>query len=210
MLFIKYVTDKYGNSRDFAPSVTIPKGASFNDMALNAARLPGRIDASGNLSGLFDQDRSRWDRQLVEEGLHFLDLSASGSDLTEYHVEAAIASVHATAARAQDTDWGKIVSLYDTLLAIRPSPVVALNRAIAIAQKEGPERGIEEIRSITDRDRLSSYPFYAAALGELELRLGRREAARRQFQAALALARNPMERRFLDQRVSACGQDDRV
>jgi len=179
-------------------------------MALNAARLPGRIDASGNLSGLFDQDRSRWDRQLVEEGLHFLDLSASGSDLTEYHVEAAIASVHATAARAQDTDWGKIVSLYDTLLGIRPSPVVALNRAIAIAQKEGPERGIEEIRSITDRDRLSAYPFYAAALGELELRLGRREAARRQFQAALALARNPMERRFLDQRVSACGQDDRV
>jgi RNA polymerase sigma factor (sigma-70 family) len=173
-------------------------------MCLDAARLPARVDASGNLSSLFDQDRSQWDQDLLGEGLKFLELSATGSELTAYHIEAAIASIHARALRAEDTDWGTIVSLYDTLMMICPSPIVALNRAIAVAQSEGPVRGIEEIRSITDRDRLVKYPFYSAALGELEFRCGRRQIAREHYQAALALARNPMERRFLDQRVSAC------
>jgi RNA polymerase sigma-70 factor (ECF subfamily) len=173
-------------------------------MCLDASRLPARVDAAGNLSTLFDQDRSQWDQELVGEGLKLLELSATGSELTGYHIEAAIASIHACALRAEDTDWETIVSLYDTLMAIRPSPIVALNRAIAVAQYEGPERGLEEIRSITDRDRLVAYPFYSAALGELEFRRGRRETAREHFRAALALARNPMERRFLDQRVGAC------
>jgi predicted RNA polymerase sigma factor len=173
-------------------------------MCLHAARLPARVDRSGNLSSLFDQDRSHWDPALVAEGQRLLDLSATGPELTEYHVEAAIAAVHANAQCAQETNWGQIVALYDTLMTIRPSPVVALNRAIAVAQHEGPERGLQEIRAITGRDRLSTYPFYFAALGELELRCGRGEVGREQFQAALALARNPMERRFFEQRVSAC------
>jgi RNA polymerase sigma factor (sigma-70 family) len=173
-------------------------------MCLDAARLPGRLDESGNLNSFADQDRSKWDQTLVAEGLKFLEASAKGSELTEYHVEAGIASVHARALRTEDTDWKSIVSLYDTLMTIRPSPIVALNRAIAVAQNEGPERGLEQIRSIPDRERLSAYPFYSAALGELEFRRGRREAAREHFRAALALARNPMERRFLDQRVAAC------
>jgi RNA polymerase sigma factor (sigma-70 family) len=177
-------------------------------MCLNAARLPARVDPSGNLSSLFDQDRSRWDQELVAEGLKLLELSATGSELTEYHVEAAIASIHGRAPRAEDTDWKTIVSLYDTLMTIRPSPIVALNRAIAVAQNEGPERGLEEIGAITGRDRLAEYPFYSAALGELEFRRGQHETARDHFRAALALARNPMERRFLDQRVSACERDD--
>jgi RNA polymerase sigma factor (sigma-70 family) len=173
-------------------------------MCLHAARLPARVDRSWNLSSLFDQDRSHWDPALVAEGQRLLDLSATGSELTEYHVEAAIASVHANAHSAQDTNWGRIVALYDTLMTIRPSPVVALNRAIAVAQHEGPECGLQEIRAIAGRDRLAGYPFYFAALGELELRCGRRDIGREHFQAALALARNPMERRFLEQRVSAC------
>jgi RNA polymerase sigma factor (sigma-70 family) len=173
-------------------------------MCLHAARLSARVDASGNLSSLFDQDRSRWDSRLVAEGQRFLDLSATGSKLTEYHVEAAIASVHAMADRTEDTDWGKIVSLYNRLMTIRPSPVFALNRAIAIAQHEGPERGLEEIRTIADRDRLATYPFYHAALGEFEFRSGRYEIAREHFRQALALARNAMERRFLEDRVAAC------
>jgi RNA polymerase sigma-70 factor (ECF subfamily) len=177
-------------------------------MCLNAARLPARVDASGNLNTLFDQDRSQWDQELVAEGLKFLELSAAGSELSEYHVEAAIASVHTTARRAQDTDWARIVSLYDTLMTIRPSPIVALNRAIAVAQNEGPGRGLEEISSIADRDRLVAYPFYSAALGELEFRRDRRDTARGHFQNALALARNPLERRFLDQRLSACERGD--
>ena len=173
-------------------------------MYLDAARLPARVDASGNLSSLFDQDRSKWDSRLINQGQRLLDLSATGSELTEYHVEAAIASLHAMANRIEDTDWEKIVSLYDTLMTIRPSPVVALNRAIAVAQYDGPERGLEEIRNIAQRNRLENYPFYHAALGEFEFRSGRSEMARRHFREALDLARNPMERRFLQQRIAKC------
>jgi len=173
-------------------------------MCLHAARSPARVDSAGQLMSLFDQDRSRWDLRLAAEGQRLLDLSATGTELTEYHIEAAIASVHATALHAEDTDWGKIVSLYNTLMAIRPSPVVALNRAIAIAQLEGPERGLEEIHAIAGSDRLAAYPFYFAALAELELRSGRQQAAHEHFQTALAIARNPMERQFLQRRVAAC------
>ncbi|HEX4441164.1 MAG TPA: sigma-70 family RNA polymerase sigma factor [Thermoanaerobaculia bacterium] len=173
-------------------------------MSLNAARLPARIDTDGRLSTLFDQDRSLWDPTLAREGLALLERSASGDEVSGYHLEAAIAAVHAEARRAEDTDWPKIVALYDVLLRIHPSPIVALNRAVAVAQCEGPERGLEEIGAIDQRERLARYPFYAAALGELELRLGRRDDARRHFEDALALARNPAERRFLDRRRAAC------
>jgi RNA polymerase sigma-70 factor (ECF subfamily) len=173
-------------------------------MCLHAARLPARVDASGELRSLFEQDRSRWDASRVAEGQRLLELSASGPELTEYHVEAAIAWIHTTAHGAEDTDWDTIVSLYDQLMAIRPSPVVALNRAIAVAQREGPERGLDEIRAIAGSERLAGYPFYHAALGEFEFRNGRQALAREHFVKALALARNPMERRFFEQRIRAC------
>ena len=173
-------------------------------MCLHAARLPARLDAAGHLSVLAGQDRSRWDPELMAEGQRLLDLSARGPELTEYHVEAAIAAVHAAAARLEDTNWGQIVSLYDMLLAIRPSPVVALNRAIAVAQRDGAARGLAAIAAIADRVRLVNYPFYHAALGELELRCGHGDAARGHFAAALALARNATERHFLRQRMEAC------
>ena len=173
-------------------------------MHLHAARLPGRVDAAGNLNSLFDQDRTRWDLHLVEQGRRLLNQSAAGSELTEYHVEAAIAAVHASASRAEDTDWRQIVGLYDTLMAIRPSPVVALNRAIAVAQSEGAERGLEEIHAIVGVERMEDYPFYHAALGELEHRCSRQALARQHFRAALARARSPMEQRFLQQRLDAC------
>ena len=176
-------------------------------MALHAARLPGRLDSSGDLRTLLDQDRSRWDARLAEEGESLLELSATGTELTEYHLEASIAWVHAAAPSAEETNWEMIVGLYDRLLVLRPSPVVALNRAIAIAQREGPQRGLEEIRAIANADRLAGYPFYHAALGEFEFRSGRPEIAAEHFRAALALARNPMERRFLQQRVTACAPD---
>jgi RNA polymerase sigma-70 factor (ECF subfamily) len=177
-------------------------------MCFDAARLPGRVDSAGNLRSLFDQDRSQWDQKLISEGLKLLELSATESTLSEYHVEAAIASIHARARRVEETDWASIVSLYDTLMTIHPSPIVALNRAIAVAQNEGPQRGLQEIRSIPDIERLAAYPFYSATLGELELRCGRLRTACEHFRTAAALARNPMERRFLEQRVSACEQGD--
>jgi RNA polymerase sigma-70 factor (ECF subfamily) len=175
-------------------------------MLLDAARLPARVDAEGHLSSLFDQDRSRWDAQMIAEGQRLLDLSATGTELTEYHVEAAIASVHATAHRVEETDWSQIVPLYDMLMAIRSSPVVALNRAIAIAQQQGPVRGLEAIAKIEGSDRLAAYPFYHAALGELELREGRRQTARDHFRAAAVYARNPMERSFFERRIEACAE----
>jgi RNA polymerase sigma-70 factor (ECF subfamily) len=177
-------------------------------MCLHAARLPGRVDASGHLISLFDQDRSQWDQSLVAEGKRLLERSAAGRELTEYHIEAAIAAAHADARRSEDTRWGTIVSLYDTLMTIRPSPVVALNRAIAIAQFHGPERGLAEIRSISGSERLLGYPFYFAALGEFELQSGRHTIARNHFRAALALARNPHEREFFKQRISACAEHE--
>ncbi len=178
-------------------------------MCFDAARLPARLTA-GSLLGLFEQDRSRWDLQFVGEAQRLLDLSISGDDVTEYHVEAAIAAVHAIAPRAEDTDWCQIVSLYDTLLSIRPSPVIALNRAVAVAQCEGPRRGLEEIRQIGNADRLDTYPFYHAALGELELRSGSAKVAGEHFSRAVALSRNPMEREFLERRVTACAEKNGV
>ncbi|MBV8475252.1 MAG: sigma-70 family RNA polymerase sigma factor [Acidobacteria bacterium] len=173
-------------------------------MNLHAARLPARTDASGKLSSLFDQDRSRWDSQLVTQGQRFLDLSATGREVTEYHVEAAIAWVHTTADSPEDTDWRQIVGLYDMLLKIRSSPVIALNRAIAIGQHEGAARGLEEILAIVDRERLARYPFYFAALGEFQFRSGQYDLARKQFRTALNLARNSMERTFLTGRIRSC------
>jgi RNA polymerase sigma-70 factor (ECF subfamily) len=173
-------------------------------MSLHAARLPARLDSAGELHPLFEQDRARWDARLLGQGLAQLEGSAAGDEVSAYHVEAAIAAAHACAPSADLTDWPLIVSLYDRLMAIAPSPVVALNRAIAIGQKDGAVRGIEALRAIEDRGRLERYPFYPAALGELELRRGERDAARSHFETALALARNPTERLFLEKRVRAC------
>ena len=176
-------------------------------MSLHAARLPSRLDAAGEFTQLLDQDRSRWDARLLHEGQRLLEASAAGDELTAYHLEAAIASLHAGARDAASTPWQAIVSLYDVLMRVRPSPVVALNRALAVAMDEGPDRGLDELRAIEDRARLSSYPFYSAAFGELELRAGRAATAHERFSDALALARNPTERRFLERRLAACGPD---
>jgi RNA polymerase sigma-70 factor (ECF subfamily) len=175
---------------------------------LNAARLPARLEPSGDLTQLLEQDRSRWDERLLSEGQRLLEASATGKDLSAYHLEAAIASLHLSSRDPERTPWREIVSLYDVLMRVRPSPVVALSRALAIAQCDGPQRGLAELNAIADRERLAAYPFYAAALGELELQLGRRGVAREHYRAALALARNPAERRFLERRIAACGPGD--
>ena len=185
------------------PAATPASFALAALMCLHAARLPGRLDELGNLTSFLAQDRSRWDMKLVSQGQALLELSATGPELTEYHVEAAIAATHCCALNVEDTDWGRIVWLYDKLMSIRASPVIGLNRAIAIAQHEGPERGLEEIQAIAECERLARYPFYPAAMGELEFRCGRHEVAARHFRDALALARSPIERRFLEGRVTA-------
>jgi len=189
---------------DHAAAATPETFALAALMHLDAARLPARLDDAGNLVDLFDQDRSRWDAGLIAEGMLLLDRSAVGTELSAYHVEAAIAAIHAEAATAAETRWDEIVELYDLLLRIRPSPVVALNRAMAVAQHLGAARGLEELRAIEGSERLAGYPFYAAALGELELRQGRPDVGAEHFRAAIALARNPAERRFLEERLDLC------
>jgi len=173
-------------------------------MALHAARLPSRLDPAGELHALLDQDRSAWDHALIAEGRALLEQSARGDELTAYHLEAAIAAVHADSRSLEDTDWDAIIAIYDRLLALAPSPVVALNRAIAVAQRDGADRGIAELEGIADRERLDAYPFYPAALGELESRRGNMARAGEQFRAAVRLARNEPERRFLEKRVRSC------
>jgi RNA polymerase sigma-70 factor (ECF subfamily) len=170
-------------------------------MCLNAARMPARVDASGNLSALYEQDRRLWDRTLIAKGEELLDHSATGTTISEFHIEAGIASLHARATSLEDTSWPMIVSLYDTLMTIRPSPVVALSRAIAVAQYEGAERGLMEIHAIAEVERLAEYPFYFAALGELEHQRGDADVARDHFLSASAHARNPLERNFFERRA---------
>ncbi|NUP10695.1 MAG: sigma factor, ECF subfamily protein [Polyangiaceae bacterium] len=175
-------------------------------MCLHAARLPTKLDAAGELSVMGEQDRSRWDAQRVAEGLALLERSARGDELTPYHIEAAIAAEHASAPSFAATNWRVISSLYDKLMTIAPSPVVALNRAIALAECDGVERGLEALGAIDDRERLAEYPFYRAAFGELELRRGNGAAAATHFRAALHVARSEPERRFLEKRIATASR----
>jgi len=174
-------------------------------LCLLAARLPSRVGEDGNLLLLAEQDRSRWDRALLAEGLRRLGQSAAGSVLSAWHVEAAIAAQHAAAASYAETDWPAILRLYDLLLATRPSPVVALNRAVAVGMAEGPEAGLAALQQIPDRALLAGYPFLPAAIAELELRAGRPERAAQQLRAAILLARNPAEEALLARKLRACG-----
>jgi RNA polymerase sigma-70 factor (ECF subfamily) len=190
--------------REHPPAATPTTYALAALMCLHAARLTARVDSAGELSALVDQDRSRWDARLVSQGLELFERSAAREELTAYHLEAAIAAVHVGARTLEETDWEAIVSLYDRLMDIAPSPVVALNRAIAVGQRDGPARGLEALHDIAHPERLSRYPFYPAAFAELELRLGNRQAARERFQAALDLARTGAERRFLEKRLQSC------
>ena len=171
-------------------------------MCLHAARLPARVDAEGELELFADQDRTRWNRVLVEEGLAWFERATTGGQLTAFHVEAAIAVVHVAAVDAERTDWPAIVGLYDRLMTIAPTPVVALNRAIAIGQRDGAVAGLTALHAIADRERLDRYPFFPAALGEFELRRGATAAASTWFRSARALARNDAERHFLEKRIA--------
>jgi len=175
-----------------------------------AARLAARMDDDGNLLLLADQDRRCWDRQLIAEGLRRLDQSARGEALTAWHLEAAIAARHATAGSFDATDWTSIRALYELLFRVRPTPVVALNRAIAIGMTEGPEAGLRALADIEDRERLAGYPFFPAAMAEFEHRAGRPERAAELLRGALQLVRNRAEEDVLKRKLQACGGGGRA
>jgi RNA polymerase sigma factor (sigma-70 family) len=173
-------------------------------MHLNAARLPARLDREGNLVRLREQDRSRWDRPLIARGLFHLAQSAAGSEITEYHLQAGIAACHCAAKDYAATDWRQILELYDRLVEFDDSPVVALNRAVAVAEVSGPQAGIDAIGTIRNLRTLEAYYLLHAVLGEFEERLNHLPAAAVHFRKALELAEIRSEQAFLSRRLWAC------
>ena len=173
-------------------------------MLLNTARLPARIDGEGNLLRLQEQDRSQWNQPIIAQGMLHFAKSAAGNQITEYHLQAGISACHCTAKDYVSTEWRQILALYDRLMEFDDSPVVALNRAVAVAEVEGPRAGIEAVQGIKNLSSLESYHLLHAVLGEFELRANHASAAARHFQKALELAEIKSEQAFLSKRLLAC------
>jgi RNA polymerase sigma-70 factor, ECF subfamily len=169
-------------------------------MLLTDARRAARVDEVGDLVLLEDQDRQLWDRELIAEGLVLAQEAAASGPVGPYTVQARIAAVHDEAASAEETDWPRIARLYAWLAELAPSPVVELNRAVAVAMCEGPERGLELIDAI---EGLDEYQPLHSARADLLRRLDRRDEAAKSYARALELTANPVERRFLQRRLSA-------
>jgi RNA polymerase sigma-70 factor (ECF subfamily) len=174
--------------------VAHPAGATPRSHALlalmlfTAARFPSRVDTQGDLLRLDDQDRSQWDQELIARGLFHLAQAAQGSELSEYHIQAGIAACHCMAPDYASTDWQRILRHYDDLERIKPSPIVALNRAVAVAHLHGAQAGLEVIEAIAQRDRLESHYLLHAVTGELHWRMKNFRAAAESFRRALQLA----------------------
>jgi RNA polymerase sigma-70 factor (ECF subfamily) len=168
-------------------------------LLLTESRRVARTDGDGSLILLADQDRHTWDRELIDEGQELVRECLRRNRPGPFQVQAAIAAVHSDAARAEDTDWSQIVHLYDSLLTMTPTPVVALNRAVAVAEVEGPS---EALALLDDLD-LEQYHLYHATRAELLRRMGDVDAASLAYMDAIAIADNEVERRFLEERAAA-------
>lgn len=173
-------------------------------MLLNAARIPARLDGAGNFVRLQEQDRTCWNQPMIARGLHHFTQSGTGEKLTEYHLQAGISACHCAAKDYASTDWRQILSLYDRLMEFDDSPIVALNRAVALAEVQGPQAAIEAIQAIQNLPSLKSYYLLHALLGELESRLNRPRAAAGHFRKSLELAEIKSEQMFLSKRLEAC------
>ncbi len=172
-------------------------------MRLHLARVVARFDADGSLVLLADQDRSQWDRSAIEEATAMLERVLRMGRAGPYQLQAAIVACHAAAASYAATDWAQIVALYDRLVALQPTAVVALNRAVALAELAGPAAALEALDPLADS--LATYHLYHAARGELLTRLHRFEDAAAAFRGALVLTDNPSERRLLERRLAQPG-----
>ncbi|WP_128000467.1 RNA polymerase sigma factor [Piscinibacter defluvii] len=173
-------------------------------LELQASRAAARLDGEGRPVLLLEQDRSRWDRLLIRRGLAALERAeALGGALGPYALQAAIAACHARAPAAERTEWPRIVALYDALAQVAPSPVVELNRAVAVAMAFGPEQGLALVDALRDTPALQQYHWLPSVRGDLLERLGHRAEARAEFERAAGLARNAREREFLLGRAAA-------
>jgi RNA polymerase sigma-70 factor (ECF subfamily) len=170
-------------------------------MLLQESRRDARTSPSGDLILLENQDRSLWNHSQIEEGLALVERALLSRRFSSYILQAAIAAAHAEVSHAAETDWTRIIGLFDLLMQIDPSPVVALNRAVAIAMRDGPKAGLSVIDSILSRGELSNYHLAYAAQADLYRRLGDTVQARAAYQRALKLTQQEPERRFLIQRL---------
>jgi RNA polymerase sigma-70 factor (ECF subfamily) len=171
-------------------------------MLLHESRRPARTSSSGDVILLEDQDRSLWDRRQIAEGVRLVEQALSSRRFGPYTIQAAIAAVHAEAPSAAATDWAQIVGLYDVLWRADPSPVIELNRAVAVAMRDGPAAGLSLVNAILERGDLGDYRLAHAARADLCRRLGRAADARASYERALALSRQEPERRFLERRLA--------
>jgi RNA polymerase sigma-70 factor (ECF subfamily) len=171
-------------------------------MLLHESRRAARTGPTGELVLLDDQDRSRWSRALIAEGTALVERALASRRIGPYTLQAAISAVHAEAPTAAATDWAQIVGLYDVLVRADPSPVIALNRAVAVAMRDGPAAGLALIDAILARGALADYHLAHSARAELCRRLGRTKDARAAYERALGLARQEPQRRFLERRLS--------
>jgi RNA polymerase sigma-70 factor, ECF subfamily len=171
-------------------------------MLLHESRRAARASESGEIVLLEAQDRSLWDRAAIAEGSALVERALRAGRVGSYTLQAAIAAVHAESPTAAQTDWAQIVALYDVLMRVQPSPVVELNRAVAVAMRDGPQAGLDLIDTILARGELAAYHLAHAARAELLRRLGRTDQARDAFARALELTRQEPERRFLADRIA--------
>jgi RNA polymerase sigma-70 factor (ECF subfamily) len=177
---------------------------------LQAARLPARVDGAGELSVLAEQDRRQWDQTLLSRGVALLDHAAQGDVLSEYHLQAAIAAIHATSPSFDETAWPRLLDLYDELLAVAPSPVVALNRAIAESMVDGPESALDALDDLESDPRMKTYYLLPAARADLLRRLGKTAEAAAQYLMALDYPCTDPERRFLLRRLESVASSDSI
>jgi len=173
-------------------------------MAFQASRLPARVDAAGRLLRLQEQDRSRWDRRQIALGFSFLDQSMTGEARSRYHIEAAIAACHAAAACYDDTDWQRIRDFYDDLMDLTPSPVVELNRSVAVMMTDGPAAGLAILRRLDGAPALRDSYLLPALQGDFESRAGRPDVAAAYYRTALDKSENSPVRAFLADQINAC------
>jgi RNA polymerase sigma-70 factor (ECF subfamily) len=173
-------------------------------MLFHAARLESRLDQRGSVLLLEEQDRGTWDQRLIRRGQEFLVQSAEGTTISAYHLEAAIACHHCTSKSYAETDWPAILRLYDALLTLQRSPVYLLNRAIVVAQIEGPQAGIRALADAGQDPALRRYHLFDATLGEFYRRTGDLARARQHFEAARQKTASPSDRELLDRRLAQC------
>jgi len=171
-------------------------------MLLQESRRAARSDADGLPVLLEEQDRSLWDRELIAEGEAQIQTAFASGEIGPYCLQAAIAAVHAEAPSVEATDWAQIVGLYEVLLAANPSPVIELNRAVALAMRDGADAGLRQVEAILERGELGDYHLAHAARADLNRRLGRWDEARSAYQRALQLSQQGMDRQFLERRLA--------